>query len=532
MTPFRFARHAWWMGLLAVVLSGPGLLAAAPGVSPFDPRDYGAKADGATVDTKAIQAAVDAAASAGGGRVCLSGGVFVSGTIVLKSNVQLEVAAGATLLGSRNIEDYPSITPEIFYLYRPRFTKSLVYAERVENISLCGRGVIDGQGQHYPYTKGTEGDGLRPYLIRFAECRNVSVRDLTLRDSARWLSHYLACENVTIDGVTINSRIRENRDGIDIDSCNRVRIANCDIFSGDDAIVLKATALQPCRHVTVTNCTLSSLASALKLGTESNGGFEDIDFTNCSIYDTGGDGIAVEMVDGGVCRRVNVSNITMNNVHVPICVRLGNRARPMPDQDPPGMGQMHDVTITNVQAGGAGDLGCSITGIPGHRVQNVTLQNIRIRFAGGGTAADASREIPEREAGYPSGKMFGKLSAYGFYCRHASNVRLQNVDVSYEQDDARPAFVLDDVQDARLVDCRAQAGPETPCLVWLKNVDRASVTGWCPPPECQVFIRAEGPDTRRIALFGNDLSDVAAAWKLGLGAPKQAVQLISNLGKE
>ncbi len=529
MNPMPQIRTPWWIASMLVALATATVQAAPP--AQYDPRDFGAKADGKTVDTKAIQAAIDACAAAGGGRVCLAGGTFLSGTIVLKTNVTLEVAAGATLLGSLNIEDYPSITPEIVYLYRARFTKALIYAERVENITLCGRGVIDGQGQHYPYVRGEGGDGLRPYLIRFAECKNISVRDLLLKDSARWLSHYLACENVTIDGVTIHSRIRENRDGMDIDSCNRVRIANCDVYSGDDAIVLKATAMQPCRHVTVTNCTLSSMASALKLGTESNGGFEDINFNNCTVYDTSG-GIAVEMVDGGLCDRVNVSNITMRDVRVPIFVRLGNRARPIPDLPEPGMGQMRQVIIANVQATGATDLGCSITGIPDHYVENVTVQNVRIRFAGGGTAKNVQRTIPEKEAGYPSGSMFGKLSAYGFFCRHVKGLRLENIDVGCEADDARPAFVLDDVEDARLIACRGLTGPETSWLVWLKNVDRAVLAGWCPAPPCKVFLRADGPGTRRISLLGNDLTDVAGAMELGGDVPAGAVQLFNNLGKQ
>ncbi len=401
----------------------------------------------------------------------LHGGVFLSGTIRLRSHVTLWIASGATLRGSERIEDYESITPQIPFLYRDRFTKSLIYAERQEDIALAGGGVIDGQGQRFPARPGD--DGGRPYLLRFSECRNVQVRGLTLRDSARWLSHYLACEDVTIEGITIHSRIRENRDGMDIDSCDRVRIANCSVFSGDDCIVLKATASRPCRRVTVTNCTLSSGASALKLGTESQGGFEDISFDNCVLYDTNGDGVSVEEVDGGVCERINVSNLVMRNVRVPLFIRLGNRANPLPGLPTPGVGKLRDIMITNVQASEAGNVGCSITGLADHPVENVTLQNIRIRFAGGGTPQDAERAVPEKETSYPKGSMFGVLPAYGLYCRHASGLRLHNLDFAFDQDDARPAIIAEDVSDLDLFSLAATSAA-TGSLVRLVDVRGAA----------------------------------------------------------
>jgi len=145
--------------------------------------------------------------------------------------------------------------------------------------------------------------------------------------------------------------------------------------------------------------------------------------------------------------------------------------------------------------------------------------------------ADANRPIPEKETAYPAGRMFGRLSAYGLFCRHVTNLCLENVDVRFTDDDARPAFVLDDVRDARLLGCRGQVGPQTPWLVWLKNVDRATLTGWC-PASGNVFLRVAGPATRRIVLFGNDLGDVALPWKLGPGVPANAVRALQNVGQD
>ncbi len=484
--------------LAAIAFSFVSPAVADPSLPPghFDVRSFGAVGDGATLDTQAIQKAVDACAEAGGGKVYLQGGTFLSGTIRLKSNVTLHVEADATLLGSTNIGDYPDIVPEIIYLYRARFTKYLIYAEHAENIELSGRGVIDGQGTHFPAQSGD--DKGRPYILRFSECRNVRVENLTFRDSARWLSHYLACENVTVSGITIHSTIRENRDGIDLDSCQDVRISDCRIETGDDAIVLKATTERPCRRVVITNCILSSLASAMKMGTESNGGFEDIAISNCVIHDTGYSGIAIEMVDGGLLDRISVSNITMRDVKVPIFVRLGNRARPIPELPPPGMGALRNVIITGIQATGADVIGCSITGIPDFPVENVTLDNIRIEFKGGGTQEDAQREIPEKIDAYPSGRMFGTLSAYGLFCRHAKNLRLHNIDLTFAEDDQRPAIVCEDVLDLDIFGLRAGTSPTADAMLRFRGVEGALIHGCRSEAKADKFLRLEGDTCRDI----------------------------------
>lgn len=440
--------------LLPVLLAGRVLGAA----QAWNPCDYGARGDGISINTKAIQKAIDDCAKAGGGAVLLSDGIYVSGTIRLRSNVTLNIDETAVLRGSADIRDYESITPRIHYLYRARFTKSLVYAECETNICLTGSGVIDGQGALFPAKKGD--DGERPYLIRFSECKGVRVRGLMLLNSARWLSHYLACEEVEIERISIRSRIRHNRDGMDIDSCNGVRIRDCDIYSGDDAIVLKSTVAElPCRNVIVTHCRLSGTPASLKLGTESNGGFENITFADCTLYD-GREGIAIEEVDGGINQNVCVSNIVMRNIEVPIFIRLANRARPIPGKPAPGMGALRNVVIRNVNATGAGNMGCSITGLPGHPVENVTLENICIEFSGGGTVEMAERKVPEKEKSYPMAWMFGELPAYGFYCRHVKGLTIRNLKLSFEKQDVRPAIIAEDVQELKVegLDAQVNAG--------------------------------------------------------------------------
>jgi polygalacturonase len=426
---------------------GFGSLAALTAVNSlpqvFEVTTFGASGDGKKIETAAIQAAIDACAKAGGGSVLLPRGTYRSGTLRLRSHVTLQLARGARLFGSTELGDYPPISPAM-RSYTDNYTdKSLIYAEDAEDLGIEGPGVIDGEGAafHGPYK-------VRPYLMRFISCRDVSVREVTIQNSPMWVQHYLGCEAVRLTGLRVNSKVNANNDGIDIDSCRRVRISDCDISSGDDAIVLKSTSDRPCQDVAVSNCVLNSNCNAIKLGTESNGGFENISVSNCTVYDTRLAGIALETVDGGVLDGVVVSNIVMRNVTCPIFVRLGDRGRPFREGGArPAVGALRDVLIQGVIARGAGKIGCSITGLPGHRVENVTLRDVRMEFAGGGVRADAEREVLEQAEKYPEHSMFGTLPAYALYCRHVSRLHLHNVSTSFRSPEERPALVFDDVRD-------------------------------------------------------------------------------------
>jgi polygalacturonase len=432
----------------------------------YDVRDYGAKPDGNTLCTVSIQKAIDTCSETGGGTVYLPPGAYLSGTIYFKNGVTLQLATGCTLLGSKDLKDYPPTT-QAFRSYTDNYTdKSLIYGENVENIAITGFGTIDGQGGSFkgPYK-------VRPYMIRFSQCRNVTVKDVTFRNSPMWVQHFLACEDVRITGITVRSLVNHNNDGIDIDSCSRVVISDCNIESGDDAIVLKSTSAQVCKDIAITNCVLSTRCNALKMGTESNGGFQNIAITNCVIYNTRLAGIALEIVDGGIMDRIVVSNITMNNIGAPIFMRLGNRARPFKkEMETPGIGAMRNITISNIEATGANPTGCAISGLPEAKIENVTLSNIRLSFEGGGTKADAEREIPEKPAAYPEYSMFGTLSAYGLYCRHVKGLKLLNIQLQLQKPDQRHAFVFEDVEDA-VIDCLdAPISPDTGKMICLTNV--------------------------------------------------------------
>jgi hypothetical protein len=387
----------------------------------------------------------------------------------------------------------------------------------LEDVSLQGRGTINGQGADFEHLNHY---GDRPYLIRMVNCRHVQVADLTLLDSPMWVQQYLACEEVSIQGLAVHSRCNVNNDGIDIDACEKVRISGCEIFSGDDAIVLKSTLDRPCRDVAVTNCVLSTPCYALKLGTESVGGFQNIAITNCAVYDTTG-GIALETVDGGVLENVTVSNIVMRNVKSPIFLRLGNRARPAYEgATTPGLHSFRNVMISDIQATGSGAVGCAIAGLPERALENITLANIRIQFQGGGTPADASREIPEWPAKYPDYNMFGVLPAYGFYCRHVKNLRLLDTQVAFEHEELRPALVCEDVAGLRIADFSA---PNTNPVMVLRDTRDAWLEGNRAPQGNQVYLRLEGQQTENISLAANDLRASIKPLELGPGVRPESV---------
>jgi len=415
---------------------------AVPGTAVFNPSDHGAAGDGSRIDTQALQASIDACARAGGGTVLVPAGRYLCGTLFLKSNVTLHLAAGAVLAGSNRLGDYPVTTPGIRSYTDNYCERSLLYGENLENVTIEGAGTIDGQGRRFsgPYKE-------RPFLLRLAGCRRVNVRGIAFRDSAMWVQHYLACDNVAIDGISVNSRANANNDGIDIDGCDRVRISDCDIRSGDDAIVLKSTLARPAKNIAISNCVVSSDCNAIKLGTESNGGFENIVINNCAVYDTRLSGLALECVDGGLLDRVQISNITMDGVGAPIFMRLGDRARPFEKNGPrPPAGRFRNVILRDVQAVRASRVGCAICGIPGHSIEDVTLDNIRLEFEGAGRPLHAHGAVPEYPDKYPEHTMFGVLPAYGFYCRHVRRLQFRSVRVIASRPEERPALLTDDVE--------------------------------------------------------------------------------------
>lgn len=532
--------------VLAVLCLAMPAMAARAATQPGPPayhnvRDHGAAGDGESKETAAIQRAIDAAGSAGGGTVYFPPGTYLSGTLFMKDGVRLYLDAGATLLGATAIEDYP-IIPQTVASYTSRYVcQALIYGENVRDIAIIGAGTIDGQGDADVFKVKREGRqyGLRPYLIRFVACRGVLVQGITLRDSPMWVQHYLACDDVVIQGIKVWSHAQANNDMIDIDGCERVRISEVAGDTEDDAITLKSTSDRVCRDVTVTNCTVSSHCSAIKFGTESNGGFQNITVTNCAVrpsqvkdihgrYVPGIAGIALEIVDGGVMDRVTISNVVIEGTRSPIFLRLGNRARPFREDMPkPGIGAMRNISISNVVATGTGPIGCAIAGLPGHPIQNVSLSHVKLTFPGGGTLADAGRPIPEHEDKYPECTMFGTLPAYGFYARHVDGLTFDDVDVRWTKPDARPALVCDDVRDLRVNGLRGHAMKEGAPAMVLTGVQTALIQGCIAPMDASAFLRLTGASDR-VSVIGNDLSATARPFEFADGAAEAALFQAAN----
>jgi hypothetical protein len=434
--------------MAAVFLAAAGV-AASVSAATVEVARYGAIGDGATLNTTAIQKAIDDCSADGGGAVRFPAGRYVAGTIQLKDGVTLRLEKDAVLLGSTNAADYRNVDAFIAGDGIP-LGYALIFADGAKNIGIEGEGTIDGRGRELrntqnPYT-------VRPFLMRWLRCTNVSVRAVHLANPGAWTLNFYRVKGIRVDGVTIRTRHTGlmNNDGIDLDSCQDALITNCDIDSGDDALCLKATGSIPTRNVVAKNLKLSTKCNAIKLGTESLGGFENINISDCKLVRVGMAGIALYEVDGANLQNVTVSDVTMDGVSVPVSIRLGARLRTFRegDQPMPTPGKLRDVTIRNVSAKNIGLIGMLINGVPGYPAENLTFENIQFELRGGGTAEAAKVQLPENEKAYPEYSMFGRtMPAYGIYARHVSGVKFENVQMRLLKPDARPATVFVDVKD-------------------------------------------------------------------------------------
>ncbi len=482
--------------------------------------DFGAKADGRTINTAVIQQLIDNASKGGGGKVIIPPGNFMTGTLSMKSGVELHISLGGVLLGSHSTSDYKKLAGRA----------ALVMADNQKNISITGEGIIDGQGQElmldvFKKLRSGEikpadsiwlykrpGDG-RALVLYFKGSKNIKISGITLKNASDWVQDYRDCDGLTIDGITVQSTAYWNNDGLDITDSKNVRITNCFINASDDALCFKSeNPNSACENIVVDNCTLRSSANGLKFGTANDGGFKNFKITNLTIFDTYRSAIALESVDGGVMENIDIRNVVAKNTGNAIFIRRGHRNKtdkvstlkgiyianvkaevPLlkpdqgypiegpPDHLRPGFDKM-PVRPSHFHIYGHPFLPynlvpSSIVGIPGYPVQNVTLENIEITY-GGRASKDIAyiplnkiASIPENVEGYPEFSMWGELPAWGLYMRHAEGVTINNFTVRFKEYDFRPAFVFDDVKNVALNKVSIPTAGEMPMILLNNSFD-------------------------------------------------------------
>ena len=416
----------------------------------FDIRAYGAVANAPPPQTAAIQAAVDACAAAGGGTVHIAGGTFVTGTLFLRSRVHLHIAHGSVLKASTDIRDYARDGGKNMYRGEPEMDRCLLFARDAEQISLSGGGIIDGSGAAFPNADDPERN--RPMLLRLIDCRDIHLRDLTLRDPAGWTSAWLYCQHITVDGIRIHSRVNDNGDGLDFDGCTDVRVANSSFDTSDDCICLQTSRPdRPCADITVTNCTFCSKWAGLRIGLLSRGDFDGVCVSNCVFRDIGDAGLKIQVCEGADMRNMNFSNLVMRRVPRPVFMTLGRQrcCVDAPEGLPP-LGRLRRIGFHNLQIDNT-ELGCDshlvLTGLPDACIEDISLSGICLRSAGGGEPGGPVPELtPENLHGHwPEYFCFnGPLPAAGLYARHVRGLRLNDVSLRTEAVDARPPMVLED----------------------------------------------------------------------------------------
>ena len=472
----------------------------------YNVLDYGAKADGKILNTKAIQRTIDECAKNGGGTVEFPAGTYLSGTIVMKDNVVLNLQAGSKILGSKNLADYPKNFPKLKIVSR-----ALIWGDNLKNIGITGSGIIDGQGKNF------QGKHDRPILLKFVSCENVTVKGVILQYPAMWTQHYFKCDGVTLRDIRIYSHGAENNDMVDIDQSRNVIITGLLGDSDDDGITLKSIGQGMVENVVISDCIIRSRTNAIKAGTESYGGFRDITISNCTIspsitkdgfsgYKEGMAGVALEIVDGGLMENITISNLAIEGTTAPIFIRLGNRARKYPNLEKRPIGSINNISISNVIARNASKTGCSIIGEAGHPIKNISISNVRIIFNGGGTLAEALAEKPELINEYPECVRLGILPAYGFFVRHVDGITFKDVELTYNNEELRPAMLFNDVENLKLFNFNAEIADDALGQLVLQNTRGVFVNG-CSPKTSNTFLRIE-QNSKDINVVGNNLSNV------------------------
>lgn len=468
----------------------------------YDIRSFGAVSDSVILNTAAIQKAIDAASASGGGTVLIPAGTYVTGVIHLKSHVELHLDSQAVLLGT-----------DQRLAYGRGDASALIVADGQHHIAITGTGVIDGgadkllknldsllkagviadsEWQRYnPWHQMRPAERNRPKIIDFQNCDSVWITGICLKNSLDWVQKYQHCMHLVIHGIKVQSTAFWNNDGIDLVDCQHARISGCDIDADDDGICLKSEDRESrCEDILIEDCNIRSSASAIKLGTASAGGFKHITIKHIRIHDTYRSAIALESVDGGTLEDVHVSDIEARRTGNAFFIRLGHRNH---DSVISQLSNVYIDHLTVTIPAGKPDSGypmqgpevgfphhvfpASITGIPGHPVSNVVLQDVDVTYPGGASKrisyfnADTLERVPERIDGYPEFSMFGELPCWALYTRWARGITLRRVRFSSNQHDFRPALIFDHIRELTLDSLDIPSKTEPPIVILNKVTD-------------------------------------------------------------
>ncbi len=448
----------------------------------FDIRNYGAVSDGVTVNTPAIQAAIDAAAATGGGTVYVPAGTFVTGAIFFKSNITLNLEAGAVLLGSENPGDFPPIDSR-WEGYEQVCHAPMLTGDGLENIAITGRGTIDGRGKiWWDLFWAKQLDYPRPRLIAFHNSSNILIQGVTLTNSPAWTVNPICCKNVTIHGVTvINPEEGPNTDGLNPDSCQGVRISDCYIDVGDDCVTIKSgteksTLETPvaCEDIAITNCTMVHGHGGVVIGSEMSGDVRNVVISNCVFHNTDrGIRLKSRRGRGGVVEDIRVSNVIMKGVDCPFVINLfyhcgpggddaataDTSARPV-DETTPQFRRIHFAHITARDVNFAAGVIC---GLPEMAVETVTFEDVSIAMA-----AKATAGMPAMLSNMEP------MSRAGLICGNVRDLRLSRVRIEGQ---SGPAVIMDSVTDAEIVGLSSPGSPADGKLLTLSNCRQISTHG-------------------------------------------------------
>lgn len=562
-----------WLGVVSTASVGAGLLATtgkaaeiSPSVSPentlgarvYNIRDFGAKGDGQTLDTSAIQAAIDACNKDGGGTVIVPGGIFVIGTVEMKSNVTLHIAAGGKLLGTSDGKQYHAA--DAIPLHGDSTLEDgnvgLIFAVKAENITIEGPGTIDGNGQQF--LRGPNGEppaaGLksheRPYHLLFYQCTNVRVRDIYLFNSAYHSVRIIQSHYVWLRGIHIHSRVNHNADGFHFISAQHVSLSDCIVECQDDACALFGS----CQYVTVTNCSFSTRWSVFRFG---GGEANNITVSNCLIYETYGCPIKIHCTPGSRFENMSFSNLVMKNVTGPISIGLGDRGRrrrppeagaaasgtnaPEAEaEEPRTPGVCRNISFSGIHA--IVSVPVPLPDVPfksGYNpgevrsciglnavdgvIENINFDDVHVTFPGGGTAQEAAvRDVPNVIGEYYAAGVF---PAYALYARRVRGLTLNNVRFEVASAEARPAMVFDHVEDAAVNALGAQGTKEAESLLRFIDTKDVLLSATRLLASAAVFLQVEGAECKNITVDGGDISKAVVPLAVKEDAEQSAVKL-------